>query len=715
MIISQYLGSLHLKKNLGNQLFELASLIGLAQRYETKLLLPNGWLYQSCFKLESFVEFEDVKSYITIQEPDFRCCLDFFDRLKGLIKYETVNIQGFLQSEQYWKPIETNIRELFTFTEPIQESACKFLRDNSINVGQFVAVSVRRGDFITDPGHYLLPIEYYTGAISKYYPDKDIIIFSDDILWCKKNFKVCGRRIVLAENKNAIEQLSIMALFKYFIIANSTFSWWGAYLSTANDKKVIRPYEHFAGELKRTLSIKDHYPKSWIVYNHYNITMSHSTYIVNLPNRIDRREHIMRQFADKKEFDVQIQEPVRYPIGAVSLWLTLLNIVAKEKKKHSPYFIFCEDDHAFTNNYSPDLLEKDIVLADKLQADILSGGVSWFDNGMKVSENLFWMHHFTGMQFTVIFNRFYDRLLEAEYDDDTVADFKISNMTDKKWMIYPYISVQTEFGYSDVTSKNNDIGLVENLFNSTISRVDVLDKIAQHFSSFRSQNNDSMLNEIPVDIAIPTYIINLKDRPERLSHVLLQFEGKTEFDVHIVEACKHKIGAVGLWQSIVKIIREIIDGDDDVIIICEDDHVFTPSYCRDEFIRQIIEAAEQGGEILSGGIGGFGNTFPAGGKRYWIDWLWCTQFIVIYRPLFSKILDISFTDNDTADGKISEIARSKMTVYPFISIQHDFGYSDVTWDNNIIKGKITEHFRETDKRMRVISEMLHYCDEILNN
>ena len=59
------------------------------------------------------------------------------------------------------------------------------------------------------------------------------------------------------------------------------------------------------------------------------------------------------------------------------------------------------------------------------------------------------------------------------------------------------------------------------------------------------------------DISIPVFIINLKEHSDRLKHVLNQFEGKKEFDIYIVERCNHKSGDMGLWQSIVKIIKEV--------------------------------------------------------------------------------------------------------------------------------------------------------------
>jgi hypothetical protein len=170
------------------------------------------------------------------------------------------------------------------------------------------------------------------------------------------------------------------------------------------------------------------------------------------------------------------------------------------------------------------------------------------------------------------------------------------------------------------------------------------------------------------DISIPTYVINLKDRSDRLKHTLNQFKDKPEFDIHIVEACQNKISAVGLWQSIVKIIHEVIDGDDDVIIICEDDHAFTEHYNKKHLMQNIVDAASQGVELLSGGIGGSSNAAPITANRYWIDSFWCTQFIVLYRPIFQKILEEIFSDTDTTDGIFSELTSHKMVTYPFISI-----------------------------------------------
>lgn len=201
---------------------------------------------------------------------------------------------------------------------------------------------------------------------------------------------------------------------------------------------------------------------------------------------------------------------------------------------------------------------------------------------------------------------------------------------------------------------------------------------------------------------IPTYIINLKDRSERKKHILTEFDGREEFDVTIVDACEHSIGAIGLWNSIVKIIHTAIDQDNDVIIICEDDHYFTEDYSKEYLIENILNAHKQGADILSGGIGGFGYAVPTAKNRYWVDWFWCTQFIVIYKKFFQKILNYDFKVDDTADGVISQLSNNIMTLYPFISKQKEFGYSDITQGNKDNPNLISQHFQRADSYLSAI-------------
>ncbi len=179
------------------------------------------------------------------------------------------------------------------------------------------------------------------------------------------------------------------------------------------------------------------------------------------------------------------------------------------------------------------------------------------------------------------------------------------------------------------------------------------------------------------DTYIPVYVLNIKNRTERRNHVMKKFEGRKEFDITIVKACTHEKRTIGLWNSIIKIIHQAQENEDEVIIICEDDHYFTEHYSAGLLLKEIQEAYIQGADLLSGGIGGFGHTVPVGYHRYWVDWLWCTQFLVIYKHFFDTILSYEFKEDDTANGVFSKLTANKMVIYPFISEQKDFGYSAI--------------------------------------
>jgi len=425
-------------------------------------------------------------------------------------------------------------------------------------------------------------------------------------------------------------------------------------------------------------------------------------YTPNLNKRSDRKESITAQFNGHEEFELHIVPAIEHRCGAWGLWQTFQKIVSIEAQKGSPFFIFCEDDHLFTANYNPELLLTNIHKADSLDADLLSGGMSWIGNPIQVDENLFWVKAFNGMQFTVVFNRFYATILACKTDEGYVTDCFLSNLSNKIFVIYPYISTQTDFGYSDVTSMNNQEGRVPALFDKSLTLLQHLDKVREFYHQPAFHDICPLVSFH--DIVLPTYIINLPNRKERKESIEQQFAGRKEFDVHFIEACVHPHSNVGLWQSICKIVRMAEQGEDEVILICEDDHIFTPRYNSNTFLNQVWLAGMMGTDILSGGIGGFGNLVPVRDGLYWTDWFWCTQFIVIYRRAFSRILNADFKETDVADEYISHLLTNKLVIFPFISIQKDFGYSDVTSSNNK-KGNITRHFEKSREKASIYSRI----------
>jgi len=207
------------------------------------------------------------------------------------------------------------------------------------------------------------------------------------------------------------------------------------------------------------------------------------------------------------------------------------------------------------------------------------------------------------------------------------------------------------------------------------------------------------------DLSIPTYIINLEERKERRAHILEQFKGRPEFEIRLVEAVKHDIGAVGLWNSILNIINMATANDDDVIVICEDDHEFTADYNKEYLISNVVDAHMQSCDVLNGGVGHFDRAIPITRNRYWVDSFCSLQFAVIYKKFFNQILAEPFLNTDVADLKYSEMTSNKMILYPFISRQHDFGYSDVTPIHNEERGIVDFMFARSEMRLKIYQDI----------
>jgi len=416
-----------------------------------------------------------------------------------------------------------------------------------------------------------------------------------------------------------------------------------------------------------------------------------TVYVPNLSYRTDRRKSISKEFADKKEFDLHIVPAIELKNAPSALWQTFYKIVEEEARKESDYFIFCEDDHVFTDIYNFRSLQERIQEAEKFHADLLSGGVSVVRQPVQVSESMFWMAYFNGMQFTVIFRRLYKKILRSKTTEGYVTDIHLSHLAKRKFVIYPYISIQKEFGYSDATSINNEEGRVKRFFETSERLLEKLDKVRNHYRNLSSDTAMAILN-LPVnDIYVTANVINLKERKDRLAHIQGEFEKHPEFRPHIVEATRDDNGANGLWKTICRIVRKASQDGDDYVLICEDDHLFTPYYNKGAFFHQLMFAGAMGAELLSGGIGGFGNLVPVGYGLSWTDWFWCTQFIVIYKKAYTTILNATFSVRDVADEKLSSLLTSKLVTTPFVSEQTDFGYSDITQANNG-NSMILQHF-----------------------
>jgi len=169
-------------------------------------------------------------------------------------------IDGFFQSEKYFVHNRDKILEVLgpkeNITDTINERYGNLLKKRT------TSIHVRRGDYVRHPNHHpTQTVEYYQEAISKLNDKTDLfLIFSDDIEWCKENLKI--ENAVYIDNEKDYIELYLMARCDNNIIANSSFSWWGAWLNENEDKVVIGPEKWFGSAINH--DTKDLLPEKWI-------------------------------------------------------------------------------------------------------------------------------------------------------------------------------------------------------------------------------------------------------------------------------------------------------------------------------------------------------------------------------------------------------------------------------------------------------------------
>jgi hypothetical protein len=167
---------------------------------------------------------------------------------------------GYFQSEKYFKDYRDEILKLFQ----IDEETSKYLNEKYGDLLKLktCSVHVRRGDYVWQQEyHPVLDIEYYKNAITHFDEDTHFLIFSTDIEWCEENFDFIKNKTYISDNQN-YQELYLMSLCNHNIIANSSFSWWGAWLNQNENKKVISPQRWFGDRLP--LNTNDLYCENWI-------------------------------------------------------------------------------------------------------------------------------------------------------------------------------------------------------------------------------------------------------------------------------------------------------------------------------------------------------------------------------------------------------------------------------------------------------------------
>jgi hypothetical protein len=236
---------------LGNQMFQYAALRGIASKHGYSYSIPysvflNPWTdhqLNTCFRLNKNIIY-GTQNVQTISELSFN-----FDKSLFYNCLDNTDLNGYFQTEKYFSHIKDEIVKDFTFKVDFEKP-----------FDEYVAIHVRRGDYVNQPNfHPVCSKEYYLEAL-KLIPKKiPLVVFSDDIEWCKENIDAD----LYMENTTNVQDLYLMTKATHNIIANSSFSWWGAWLNQNPDKIVVSPKVWFGPAYSHYI-MDDIRPPEWI-------------------------------------------------------------------------------------------------------------------------------------------------------------------------------------------------------------------------------------------------------------------------------------------------------------------------------------------------------------------------------------------------------------------------------------------------------------------
>lgn len=268
---------------LGNQMFQYAALRGIAAKREYEWCIPpDTYDHKDNYGLFETFEMANVKEsnlgFVngqSVEENDYCFIPEFFDECP-----DNVSLEGYFQTEKYFAHIADEIHENFTFKQEYLNPCKEYI--DSLDAPP-IFLHVRQLDNIgREEYHPILPISFFEEALSNFSDDTPCFVFTDDMNWCKSQEFFKQKRFLFNENNQTYSyktidgkgkmqntllpqvDLCLMSLCSGGIIANSSFSWWGAWLQN-NRGKIIAPNpKKWFGSAMTHLDTSDIIPDRWI-------------------------------------------------------------------------------------------------------------------------------------------------------------------------------------------------------------------------------------------------------------------------------------------------------------------------------------------------------------------------------------------------------------------------------------------------------------------
>jgi hypothetical protein len=268
---------------MGNQMFQYAFARNLSLKYNIPLKLDLSFLknrnmgdnftYRD-YDLDIFNVYEDfdisnVINIFRVNEPHYQYSKSLIDSIDITLanSNNTILINGYWQTPKYFMDFESKIREDFEFINKIENADFNILDIyNKICSENSIMLNVRRTDYLNTNYHGVIGMDYINRSVEYINSKVDnphYFIFSDDIDWCKDNIKLDNMTIVDHSYKGDrfSYYLQLMKSCKHFIIPNSSFAWWAAWLNNNANKIVISPKKWFTDP---NINTNDLIPDSWI-------------------------------------------------------------------------------------------------------------------------------------------------------------------------------------------------------------------------------------------------------------------------------------------------------------------------------------------------------------------------------------------------------------------------------------------------------------------
>ena len=233
----------NLQGQLGNQLFQIATALAYAWDFDAIPVFPD--LNRHDFRLS--YHRDRIFFRLSAKTPSRLFIKTFnessWDSPTRIPNYNAdIQLNGYFSSWAHFDHYRQRILEKFAPSDAIEDYLQAKYGD-LISHPNTVSLHVRTFNYMIHhtKTHPFLGLEYYQMAIQLFPPDTIFVIFSDRINWCKQHFPQLNNNFVFIEGNDAVADLFLMSMMKHHIIANSTFSWWGAYLNHNPHKIIVAP------------------------------------------------------------------------------------------------------------------------------------------------------------------------------------------------------------------------------------------------------------------------------------------------------------------------------------------------------------------------------------------------------------------------------------------------------------------------------------------